>query len=369
MKPMLSEAQLKRLKEYKFKAEGASILDNVLKDFWGYLVEQIPMWVAPNVISFLGLAALVITTFPLFLYCPTATEEVPWWFYINCVTGAFTIQTLDGLDGIHARRTGSGSPVGAIVDSACDITTVGIGATSMSVAMQLGTSPEWMFYFHLTSFVLNFVYYWKCGFLDVLQYELFESNEYLAIMMTTHAVSAIFGPAAWSTQVFHTGLEARVIIVALSLLTYVIALFEPIVFILRQDTGSNVGLRGSSPLHTACPLLIHVMLAFATKGASAHQTYPTLYYLMFGLAFAKVSIVLRVADATKSKMPLIDTSMLGPAMLLLSSFLGDYVSEYFVLCLALMLVGLDLVVYSTLVLRESCDYLNISCFKVKDKSL
>ncbi|CAH1258837.1 CEPT1 [Branchiostoma lanceolatum] len=325
MKPVLSEAQLKRLKEYKFKAEGASILDNVLKDFWGYLAEQIPSWVAPNVISFLGLAALVITTFPLFFYCPTATEEVPWWFYTNIVIGLFLIQTLDGLDGIQARRTGNGSPIGAIVDSACDIIANGICITSISVAMQLGTSPELMFYLHLLGFSIDYAMYWKNCFLDVQYYDLFESNEFLAFMMTIHAVSAMFGPAAWSTQ-------------------------------------------GSSHLRTACPFLICMMLALATKGASARQTYPTLYYLMFGLAKAKITIVLRVADATKSKMPLIDTSILGPAMLLLSSFLGDYVSEYFVLCLALMLVGLDLVVYSTLVLRESCDYLNISCFKVKDKS-
>ncbi|CAH1244463.1 CEPT1 [Branchiostoma lanceolatum] len=326
MKPVLSEAQLKRLKEYKFKAEGASLLDiNVLKVFWGYLVEHIPMWVAPNVISFLGLAALVITTFPLFLYCPTATEEVPWWFYTNSVIGLFLIQTLDAVDGLQARRTGNGSPIGAIVDSACDIVAFGIGVTSCSVAMQLGTSPEWMFYFHLLCFSIDYAEYWKNCFLDVLYYNLIESNEYLAMMMTIHAVSAMFGPATWSTQ-------------------------------------------GSSHLCTACPLLIFLMLALATKGASAHQTYPTLYYLMFGLAHAKITIVLRVADATKSKMPLIDPSMLGPAMLLLSSFLGDYVSEYFVLCMALMLVGLDLVVYSTLFLRESCDYLNISCFKVKDKS-
>ncbi|XP_066286371.1 choline/ethanolaminephosphotransferase 1-like [Branchiostoma lanceolatum] len=369
MKPVLSEAELKRLKEYKFKAEGASILNYVLKDFWGYLVEQIPTWVAPNVISFLGLAALVITTFPLFLYCPTATEEVPWWFYTNCITGLFIIQTLDGMDGIQARRTGNGSPVGAIVDSACDIVALGIGLTSVCVAMQLGNSPEWIFYFHLICFVLDFVVYWKYCFLDVVHHELLESDEYLAIMMTIHAVSAIFGPAAWSAQVFSAELEVRIIVLALILVAYIFIIFEATVFISKQrNKGSNAGLRGSSHLRTACPLLIHVMLALATKGASALQTYPILYYLMLGLAHAKITIVLRVADATKSKMPLIDTSMLGPAMLLLSSFLGDYVSEYFVLCLALMLVGLDLVVYSTLVLRESCDYLNISCFKVKDKS-
>ncbi|CAH1268113.1 CEPT1 [Branchiostoma lanceolatum] len=280
------------------------------------------MWVAPNVISFLGLAALVITTFPLFLYCPTATEEVPCWFYINCITGLFIIQTLDGLDGLHARRTGSGSPVGAIVDSACDIIAFGIGVTSVPVAMQLGTSPEWMFYYHLLCFCIDYAMYWKNCFLDVLYYDLFESNEYLAMMMTIHAVSAMFGPAAWSTQVFSTDLEARIIVLALILVAYIFTVFEATVFIFKQrDKGNNAGIRGSSHLRTACPLLIYMMLALATKGASAHQTYPTLYYLMFGLAHAKITIVLRVADATKSKMPLIDTSMLGPAMLLLSSFL------------------------------------------------
>ncbi|XP_035681889.1 choline/ethanolaminephosphotransferase 1-like isoform X1 [Branchiostoma floridae] len=372
MKPVLTEAQLKRLKEYKFNSEGKSLLDPVLQDFSGYLLEKIPFWVAPNVISFLGLAALVVATFPLFLYCPTVTEEVPWWFYTTCIAGLFTIQTLDNMDGLQARRVGSGSPIGAVVDSACDVTAFGIVVTSVAIAMQLGTSPELMFYCHLLCFCIDFAMYWKNGFFDVLYYELFEVNEYLAVAMMIHSVSAIFGPAAWSTQVFHTELEARVITVALILVANLFNIFGAMVVILKQrDKGSNAGLRGSSPMRTACPLLIHLILAFLTKGASSQQivqNYPTLYYLMLGLAHAKVTIVLRVADATKSEMPLVDTSMLGPAMLFLSSFLGDYVSEYFVLCLAMLLVTLDLVVYSTLVLQESCDYLNISCFKVKEKS-
>ncbi|XP_078602547.1 choline/ethanolaminephosphotransferase 1-like [Branchiostoma floridae x Branchiostoma japonicum] len=371
MKPVLSEAQLKRLKEYKFKSEGKSLLEPVLQDFSGYLLEKTPLWVAPNVISFLGLAALVVATFPLFLYCPTATEEVPWWFYTICIAGLITIQTLDNMDGLQARRAGSGSPVGAVVDTACDITALGIGVTSFSVAMQLGTSPEWMFYCHLILFCLEFAAYWKNSFFDVLHYDLLESNEYLTVMMMIHSVSAIFGPAAWSTQVFYE-LEARVIIVGIVSVAYSFVIFEAMLFILKQrGKRSNAGLRGSHPMRTACPLLIHLILAFLTKGVSSQQivqNYPTLYYLMFGLAHAKVTIVLRVADATKSEMPLVDTSMLGPTMLFLSSFLGDYVSEYFVLCLAMTLVTLDLVVYSTLVLQESCDYLNISCFKVKEKS-
>ncbi|XP_078602548.1 choline/ethanolaminephosphotransferase 1-like [Branchiostoma floridae x Branchiostoma japonicum] len=370
MKPVLSEAQLKRLKEYKFKSEGKSLLDPVLQDFSSYLLKQIPLWVAPNVISFLGLAALVVATFPLFLYCPTATEEMPWWFYTICIAGLFTIQTLDNMDGLQARRTGSASPVGAIVDSACDITALGIGVTSFAVAMQLGTSPEWMFYWHLLCFCIDFAVFWKNSLFDVLRYELLESNEYLTVMMMVHSVSAIFGPAAWSTQVFYE-LEARVIVIGITLVAYFFIIIEAMFFILKQrGKGSNAGLRGSHPMRTACPLLIHLILAFLTKGASSQQivqNYPTLYYLMLGLAHAKVTIVLRVADATKSEMPLVDTSLLGPAMLFLSSFLGDYVSEYYVLCLAMMLVTLDLVVYSMLVLQESCDYLKISCFKVKEK--
>lgn len=73
---LLSAAQLKRLEEHKYSASGRSLLEPPLQIYWNWLVQQIPLWVAPNTLTIVGLLINVLTTAVLVFYCPTATEEV-----------------------------------------------------------------------------------------------------------------------------------------------------------------------------------------------------------------------------------------------------------------------------------------------------
>ena len=43
---------------------------------WNFVVGLMPMWIAPNLITIIGLAVNVFTSLLLLYYCPTATEEV-----------------------------------------------------------------------------------------------------------------------------------------------------------------------------------------------------------------------------------------------------------------------------------------------------
>lgn len=72
----LSAAQLRRLQEHQYSASGRSLLEPPLQVYWNWLVQQIPLWVAPNTLTIVGLLINVLTTAVLVLYCPTATEEV-----------------------------------------------------------------------------------------------------------------------------------------------------------------------------------------------------------------------------------------------------------------------------------------------------
>lgn len=72
----LSAAQLRRLEEHRYSAAGVSVLEPPLQLYWTWLLQWIPLWVAPNSITLLGLAVNLLTTLVLIFYCPTATEEV-----------------------------------------------------------------------------------------------------------------------------------------------------------------------------------------------------------------------------------------------------------------------------------------------------
>lgn len=47
-----------------------------MQRYWEWLVGRVPAWIAPNLITIIGLATNVFTTLVLVYYCPTATEQV-----------------------------------------------------------------------------------------------------------------------------------------------------------------------------------------------------------------------------------------------------------------------------------------------------
>ncbi len=76
MPAVLSNAQLKNLDEHKYSSGGTTLLDPIFQPFWRWLVEQMPMWLAPNLITTIGLIINVFTCSILFLYSPDASAYV-----------------------------------------------------------------------------------------------------------------------------------------------------------------------------------------------------------------------------------------------------------------------------------------------------
>lgn len=73
----LSPAQLKRLEQHRYSAAGRSLLEPWLQPYWAWLVEQVPLGLAPNAITLGGLLLNCLTALPLIACCPSATEQVP----------------------------------------------------------------------------------------------------------------------------------------------------------------------------------------------------------------------------------------------------------------------------------------------------
>ena len=73
---ILTDVQLKRLSEHKYSAGGVSVLEPFLQPFWRWLVEQVPLWVAPNLLTVAGLILNVVTTLFMVYYSPDAKSEV-----------------------------------------------------------------------------------------------------------------------------------------------------------------------------------------------------------------------------------------------------------------------------------------------------
>lgn len=74
--PPLTKHQLKRLEEHKYQSAGRSLLEPLMQGYWEWLVRRVPAWIAPNLITIVGLIINICTTIILVCYCPTATEQV-----------------------------------------------------------------------------------------------------------------------------------------------------------------------------------------------------------------------------------------------------------------------------------------------------
>lgn len=73
---VLSEDQLQRLARHKYSASGVSAVEPYLQPFWRWLVEQIPLWWAPNALTLAGLAINGLTTVILMVYSPDGLQQV-----------------------------------------------------------------------------------------------------------------------------------------------------------------------------------------------------------------------------------------------------------------------------------------------------
>ena len=76
MAEILTPAQLRRLTEHKYSSQGTSVTEPVMQKFWRWLVEQIPLWWAPNAMTLTGLIINAVSTSILIVYSPDAQQEV-----------------------------------------------------------------------------------------------------------------------------------------------------------------------------------------------------------------------------------------------------------------------------------------------------
>jgi len=73
---VLNEQEIKRLREHKYASEGTTLFDPYMQKYWKWLMQFCPLWVAPNLITIVGLAINIGTSILLMLFTNGAKEQV-----------------------------------------------------------------------------------------------------------------------------------------------------------------------------------------------------------------------------------------------------------------------------------------------------
>ena len=138
--PLLTSQHLENIRNYKYHGADTSYTYIYVLSPWAqFCVDTfVPLWMAPNLITLLGLFASVVSTTCVLLYNPTLSADGPRW--LAALTGIclFLYQTLDNMDGKQARRTGSGSALGELFDHGCDAINAGLAAIPVSSTLGTG---------------------------------------------------------------------------------------------------------------------------------------------------------------------------------------------------------------------------------------
>ena len=61
MAPYLSKRALNGLKNYKYHSCGTTLLDVLHNPAWEWITHRLPMWLAPNLITLIGLVAVILS--------------------------------------------------------------------------------------------------------------------------------------------------------------------------------------------------------------------------------------------------------------------------------------------------------------------
>ncbi|XP_053966409.1 cholinephosphotransferase 1 isoform X6 [Anastrepha ludens] len=244
---VLSAQQLKKLSEHKYACSNSSLLDPWLQPWWNWLVSMTPLWLAPNLITIIGLIVNIATTLILVSYSPDAKSPPPAWASLLCAFGLFVYQSLDSIDGKQARRTNTSSPLGELFDHGCDSISTVFVALSACISCQLGQYPNWLFFQCFCAIALFYCAHWQTYVSGTLRFGKVDVTEAQFTIMGIHVISAVFGSEVWQTRMFGN-IEMWSI---LSLMTLVCGIWS-LWFIFSVILAGGVGKNGST---VAIPLI------------------------------------------------------------------------------------------------------------------
>jgi phosphatidylglycerophosphate synthase len=108
------------LKNYKYKSGKYTWLDNAINPYWEWVVNGVPSWVAPNLITFVGWILVILSYANILRFDYTFQKDIPASCFFFAAFCYFAYSTLDAIDGKQARKTKSSSPLGQLFDHGCD---------------------------------------------------------------------------------------------------------------------------------------------------------------------------------------------------------------------------------------------------------
>jgi ethanolaminephosphotransferase len=140
--PYIPKDKERNYRTFKYSGSDSSISYIwIMSPLAAFLVEYLPKWVAPNLITFYGFQFVLIPHIFIFFFFGTDFSGViPGWVIFSVGALYFAYQCLDNMDGKQARRTKTSSPLGMAFDHGIDSFVSWIMCMTLAKIIQIGTN-------------------------------------------------------------------------------------------------------------------------------------------------------------------------------------------------------------------------------------
>lgn len=139
---LLDDWSLSNLRKYKYRGVDTSPFSKyVMNPFWTWCAQFMPPWLAPNAITLIGIAAVLLCNLIVIVSCSDFLSPLSRPTYFLFALSMFFYQTMDNIDGKQARATGTSSPLGELFDHGIDSLNCVLGAIMLCATLTTGSTP------------------------------------------------------------------------------------------------------------------------------------------------------------------------------------------------------------------------------------
>ncbi|XP_006769432.1 PREDICTED: cholinephosphotransferase 1 isoform X1 [Myotis davidii] len=241
-------------------------------------------------------------------------------------------------------------------------------AVGASIAVRLGTHHDWLFFCCFIGMFLFYCAHWQTYVSGVLRFGKVDVNEIQVGLMIIFVLSTIGGATMWDYTIPILEVKLKIFPVLGVVGGAIFSCSNYFHVILHGGVGKNgstiAGTSVLSPgLHIGI-IIIPAIMIYKKSATNVFEKHPCLYTLMFGCVFAKVAQKLVIAHMTKSELYLQDTAFLGPGLLFLDQYFNNFVDEYVVLWIAMVISSFDMIMYFSALCLQISRHLHLSIFKI-----
>ncbi|KAJ3370810.1 hypothetical protein GGF31_003836 [Allomyces arbusculus] len=243
---------ISNLRLYKYAGADKSLVSQyILQPYWTRLVEWVPMWMAPNLVTLIGFAFIVANVLMTLWWSPDLVTPLPRWCYFVFGLGLFIYQSLDAIDGKQARRTGQSGPLGELFDHGCDALNTTMSVLMVAPALGYGQSP-WLLVSLGCTLANFYLTTWEEYHTGVLYLGLISGPvEGILMIVTVLVATGIFGPAMWHRPLLGLSLTAFDLTMAAGVLVIFLNLATSIQNVIRAKRSLQP-IMGLAPFVIAC---------------------------------------------------------------------------------------------------------------------